>query len=76
MSELDELKAEVAELRSRAQMADANLAFMIGILIELSKHNIAVDLHAVIAASASDGWSDILLERMSAGQESIKRARK
>lgn len=70
-----ELEQRVAELATRAETADANLALLIGLVAGATSGAPALDAKAILAAHASAGWTATIFERYSEGVETMRKAR-
>lgn len=79
MDELAELKREIAQLREDAQRADADIAFLLGVLMEEvfagAEIHQAADPVAGLKTTGQPGWNAALIERITAGRASQHAAR-
>ncbi|MDF3606105.1 hypothetical protein PE067_08180 [Paracoccus sp. DMF-8] len=69
------LEEQLAQLTENARQADATLALFLGMLIELSPSTFSFDPTATLGTIGAPGWPDTLIERISEGQEMIRRSR-
>lgn len=74
MDEITALRMEIASLRADAQKADENIAFMLGLLMEGSQTKLSFDPEMFAKAVQHPGWTDAILERVSAARELVRQA--
>lgn len=69
-----QLEAEVSQLRADAEKADAAIALVLGIALGMHGTRLTVDANSMLKAASIGGWQSTVIERLTEGQELVKRA--